>query len=151
MSLVRIATPEDLQAIAALEKNWADEGQVIGFVPGGLSTFADCLDSVNRSLWVAEADDRVIGYVSATTHETSTFAVVPPNEPYIEIDDLYVCPKSRSRSVGARLVDAVLEFARAHHVHYATVFTASTNVAQIMRFYEKQGFVPWGIQFFRQL
>ena len=151
MSTVRTATPEDLQAIAALEENWVDEGQVIGFEPGGLATFADCLDSVNSSLWVAEADDQVIGYVSATTHETSTFAVVPPNEPYIEIDDLYVCPNSRSRSVGTRLIDAVLEFARAQQVHYATVFTASTNVAEIMRFYEKQGFAPWGIQFFRQL
>ena len=151
MFRVRIATSVDLQAIAALEENWVGEGQVIGFEPGGLATFADYLDSVNKSLWVAEADGQVIGYVSATIHETSTFAVVPRNEPYIEIEDLYVCPKSRSRSLGASLVNAVLEFARAHQVHYATVFTASTNVPEIMRFYKKQGFAPWGIQFFRRL
>lgn len=151
MSIVRIAAPEDLRAIAALEQNWAAEGQVIGFEPGGLATFANCLDSVNRSLWVAEADDQLIGYVSATIHETSTFAVVPPKERYIEIDDLYVCPRYRSRSVGTKLVDAVLEFARAYRISYATVFTSSSEVAQILRFYERQGFAPWGIQLFRQV
>ena len=125
---------------------------MIGFEPGGLASFAGYLESASKSLWVAEADDQaIVGYVSATIHETSTFAVVPPKEPHIEIDDLYVRPNFRSQSVGAKLVETVLEFARARRIRHATVFSSSSNAAQIMRFYERQGFAPWGIQFFREV
>ena len=146
MSLVRTATEEDLDAIAALEQDWAREGDIIGFEPGGVGNFASYLDSSNRSMWVAEPSSQIVGYVTATTHKTSTLAVVPPTERYIEIDDLYVAPACRSRSIGSELVETVLRFARARGIHYATVFTASSKVAEIMRFYEGHGFAPWGIQ-----
>ena len=71
--------------------------------------------------------------------------------PTVEIDDLYVSPEHRSRSIGSQLVEALLDSARERGIRYATLFTASSKVADIMRFYENQGFEPWGIQFFRHV
>ena len=124
---------------------------MIGFLAGGIAKFACYIGSTDKSMWVVEASDEIVGYVTATIHKTSNFAVVPDEEPHVEIDDLYVSPESRSQSLGADLVEVVFDFARARGVHYATVFTSSSRVADIMRFYENQGFEPWGIQFFRKV
>ena len=151
MPRIRTATPKDLRTIATLERNWAREGSMIGFVAGGIAGFAGYIDSTDKSLWVAESQADIVGYVSTTIHKTSGFAVVPNEDPYVEIDDLYVSPGYRSRSLGSRLVEAVLDAARARGIRYATAFTSSSRVAEIMRFYENQGFEPWGIQFFRKI
>lgn len=151
MPLVRTATPEDLLTIATLEQNWAREGSMIGFEAGGIASFASYIDSTDQSIWVAESRNEIVGYVSATIYKTSKFAVVPHEESHVEIDDLYVSPEYRSRSLGSRPVEAVLDFARARGIRYATVFTSSSRVADIMRFYENRGFEPWGIQFFRKV
>ena len=108
MSLIRIATAKDLGAIVALEQDWASEGNIIGFEPGGVGNFAGYLDSSDRSMWVAESPSQIVGYVTATVHKPSTLAVVPPTERHIEIDDLYVAPACRSRSIGSELVETVL-------------------------------------------
>lgn len=151
MPLIRTATRQDLRAIATLEENWEREGTIIGFEAGGIANFASYVDSLDKSIWVAESSDEIVGYAAATVHETSELAVVPHEEPYVEIDDLYVSPEHRSRSIGSKLVDAVLDLARERGVHYATLFTSSSKVVDIMRFYENQGFEPWGIQFFRHV
>ena len=151
MPLIRAATQKDLRAIATLEENWEREGSIIGFEAGGIASFASYVDALDKSIWVAESHDEIVGYASATVHETGELAVVPHGEPYVEIDDLYVSPEHRSRSIGSGLVDAVLDLARERGIHYATLFTSSSKVADIMRFYENQGFEPWGIQFFRQV
>ena len=151
MPLIRRATRQDLRAIATLEENWEREGTIIGFEAGGIANFASYVGSLDKSIWVAESSDEIVGYAAATVHETSELAVVPHEEPYVEIDDLYVSPEHRSRSIGSKLVDAVLDLARERGIHYATLFTSSSKVADIMRFYENQGFEPWGIQFFRQV
>lgn len=148
---IRIATRQDLRAIATLEENWEREGSIIGFEAGGIENFASYVDSPDKSIWVAESQDAIVGYVSATVHQTSNLAVVPHEGPYVEIDDLYVSPEHRSRSIGSRLVESALDLARERGIHYATLFTSSSKVADIMRFYENQGFEPWGIQFFRRV
>ena len=151
MPLIRTATRQDLRAIATLEEHWEREGSIIGFEAGGIANFARYVDSPDKSIWVAESQDAIVGYASATVHPTSKLAVVPDEEPYVEIDDLYVSPEHRSRSIGSKLVEAVLDLARERGIGYATLFTSSSRVADIMRFYENQGFEPWGIQFFRHV
>lgn len=95
--------------------------------------------------------NEIVGYVTASIYKTSELAVVPSEEAYIEIDDLYVSPEYRSKTIGSKMVEAVLEFARTQMIRYATVFTASSRVVDIMRFYTNQGFQSWGIQFYRRI
>ena len=73
---------------------------MIGFDAGGIANFARYMGSTDKSIWVAESQDDVVGYVTTTIYKTSKFAVVPAEEPYVEIDDLYVSPECRSQSLG---------------------------------------------------
>lgn len=148
---IRVAASQDLGTIAALEKDWEREGSTIGFQAGGVASFSNYIDATDQAIWVAECAKEVVAYISVTVHRTSKLAVVPHDAPYLDIDDLYVSPEHRSRSLGAQLVDAAIEFARTRGVQYAAVFTSSSRVADIMRFYASQGFEPWGIQFFREV
>ena len=82
MPLIRTATRQDLRAIATLEENWEREGSIIGFEAGGIANFASYVDSLDKSIWVAESSNEIVGYASATVHESSKLAVVPHEEPY---------------------------------------------------------------------
>lgn len=151
MPLIRQASLKDLDAVATLERNWVLEGAVIGFEANGIEGFTSYIDQVDQSIWVAASFNEIVGFVTASIHRSSQLAVVPADESYIEIDDLYVSPAYRSASIGSRLVETVFDFARTQEIKYASVFSASSRVADIMRFYQNQGFEPWGIQFYRQL
>lgn len=151
MPLIRLASPKDLDAVATLEQNWVLEDAVVGFEVNGVDGFANHVTEVDKSIWVAESQSDVVGYVTASIHRSGQLAVVPINETYIEIDDLYMSPEFRSASLGSRMVETVLDFARTQKIKYASVFSASSRVADIMRFYQNQGFEPWGIQFHRRL
>ena len=151
MPLIRLASLKDLDAVATLEQNWTLEDAIVGFQANGVQGFVNHVTEVDKSIWVAEAQNDVVGYVTASIHRSSQLAVVPIDEWYIEIDDLYVSPEFRSASLGSRMVETVLDFARAQNIKYASVFSASSRVADIMRFYQNQRFEPWGIQFYRRL
>ena len=151
MYLIRLATLQDLESVATLEQNWVQEEPVIGFEAHGFEGLSNYISEVDKSMWVAESHNDVIGYVTSTIHRSSELAVVPSGEPYIEIDDLYVSPEYRSESLGSKMVSTVLDNAREQEIGYSSVFSASSRVADIMRFYQNQGFQPWGIQFFRRI
>ncbi len=151
MYLIRLASQQDLNSVAKLEQDWSLEDSVIGFEINGIESFSKYVAQVDKSIWVAESHDEVVGYVTASIHRSSHLAVVPSDEPYVEIDDLYVSPEYRSKSLGSKMVETVLDFARMQKIKYASVFSASSRVADITRFYQNQGFEPWGIQFHRRL
>ncbi len=151
MHLIRLASLSDLEAVATLEEDWLHEDAVIGFEINGIESFSKYVAQEDKSIWVAESHEEVVGYVTASILRSSHLAVVPSDQPYVEIDDLYVSPEYRSDSLGSKMVETVLDFARTQKIKYASVFSASSRVADIMRFYQNQGFEPWGIQFHRRL
>lgn len=151
MYLIRLASQQDLNSVAKLEQDWSLEDSVIGFEINGIESFSKYVAQVDKSIWVAESHDEVVGYVTVSIHRSSHLAVVPSDEPYVEIDDLYVSPEYRSESLGSKMVETVLDFARTQKIKYASVFSASSRVTDILRFYQNQGFEPWGIQFYRQI
>ena len=148
---IRLASQQDLDAVAALEHNWVLDEPVVGFEINGIEGLSNYVAQNEKSIWIAMSPDKVIGYVTASIHRSSQLAVVPSGQPYIEIDDLYVSPEHRSASLGSKMVETVLEFAREQEIKYASVFSASSKIADIARFYGKQGFEPWGIQFYRHI
>ena len=151
MGTIRIATVQDLSDIVRLEQDWVQEGLFVGFKLSGVEGFTNYIVQADKSVWVAEMHNEIVGYVTTSIYKTSELAVVPSEEAYIEIDDLYVSPEHRSKTIGSKMVEAVLEFARAQMIRHATVFTASSRVVDIMRFYKNQGFQSWGIQFYRRI
>ena len=57
-------------------------------------------------------------------------------------------PQARGRGVGTVLVEAVLQKAREQGVRAFHVFSASRNTEDVLRFYRRHGFEPWGVQMY---
>lgn len=151
MARIRVATIQDLSDIVKLEQDWVQEESFIGFEVSGFDGLTEFIVQTDKSAGVAEEQNEIIGYITTSIHKTSQLAVVPSEDPYIEIDDLYVSPAHRSKAIGSKMVEVVFDFAREQKIEYATVFTASSRVMDIMRFYTNQGFESWGIQFYRRI
>ena len=142
---VRPAAHSDLAGVHALHEQWVAEANTYG------------LGDIERGVvesWlgdhflVAEAVGRVVGFAHGTVRSTPVLAVVPAGEPYLEVEELYVRADSRRRGTGGLLVDAILARARESGVERFTVFSAAHDQPGILRFYERHGFRPWGVQLF---
>ena len=57
-------------------------------------------------------------------------------------------PQVRGRGVGTILVEAVLQKAREQGVRAFHVFSATRNTEDVLRFYRRHGFEPWGVQMY---
>ena len=143
---IRPAARSDLAAVQALHAQWVDEENTYGLGRLELGVIESWLDG---HFLVAEADGAVVGFVHGAVKATPAVAVVPAGEPYLEIEELYVRPDCRRRGIGGPLLGAIVARARESGVERFTVFSAAHDQPGILRFYERHGFRPWGVQLFR--
>jgi GNAT superfamily N-acetyltransferase len=83
--------------------------------------------------WVADADDRLIGYATATA-EFSTWAAAE----YLHLDCLFVSAPERGRGIGAALLRAVTQAARVQRLAEMQWQTPEWN-ADAIGFYRRLG------------
>lgn len=119
--------------------------------PAELETEARALveDPELGALLVAEADGKVIGVLAASF----TRAMHVPGR-YAVIQDLWVDPAWRSRSVGAELVEAIAAVARRHGMERIEVGLPREDFAAIKAtegFYARNEFASLGIRMRRLL
>lgn len=95
-----------------------------------LADFTETFDPTHDAAWVAELDDRVVG---------SVFLVKGDQPRSGKLRLLYVEPDARGAGVGAKLVDACIERARAVGDERLTLWTNSI-LAAARRLYERAGF-----------
>jgi len=98
---------------------------------------------------VAEQDRRLVGYLHASVDHDKLVEVIPAEQPYIQIEDIYVHPDFRNHDIGGQLLERLFEIARQAGIQRFVVGTRSKETDQILRFYRRHGFTPWSIQFFR--
>ena len=133
---IRPSDPADLPAllpmIEALARHHGD-------------TSAATLDSLRRdqtgpepwlSVLVAEGDAGLLGYAATLPHAQLHFGTRG-----LDLHHLYIQSESRGQGLGAALVAAVIEQAKARGCHYLAVGTDPANSAA-QRFYRKLGFTP---------
>lgn len=75
--------------------------------------------------------------------------MIPPDERYIEVDDIYVTPAHHSQGIGSDLLEGILQLAERDGVTRRLVFSATKDLTRILAFYQRHGFTPWGVQMFR--
>jgi N-acetylglutamate synthase-like GNAT family acetyltransferase len=146
--LIRQAAESDIQSISRLQYQWAEEGNVYGFVP---ESPEQVKAAFNSYLLVAETNNEIVGFISGLVSRSEGLAVIPEGESYLEIDNLYVLPEYRMRSIGGGLVDRCLAEAREAGVAYALLYSAAKDIPRIIRFYEQHDFHSWNVQMFRKL
>jgi len=115
--IIRKATFDDAQQIAGLVNLGVSEGQLL----------PRSIDAIQASIndWVvAEDDDRIVGCGS----------LLKMSPTLVEVRSLAVAPEYRKNGVGAKVVNALVDEARARKMQ--TVFALTRAVP----FFERQGF-----------
>ena len=98
---------------------------------------------------VAERDGQLVGYIHASVQRDKPIEIIPADEPYVEIEDIYVQPDFRDRDIGGALLERIFEIARQEGIERFIVGTLSKETDSILRFDCSHGFTPWRIQFFK--
>ena len=148
--LIRACTEQDLTAVVQLERHWEQEAIAYGaFNPLDQAAFRGILERFPAYFLVAESDRQLVGYIHGSVQRTTPVAVIAEQEPYVEIENLYVHPDFRNRKIGGALLERLFEVARHAGIARFVVGTASTDTERIMQFYRSHGFTPWSIQFFK--
>jgi GNAT superfamily N-acetyltransferase len=93
--------------------------------------------------------DQLVGYIHASVQRNNLVEVIPADQPYVTIEDIYVQPGFRNRDIGGALLEQIFEVAQQEGIERFIVGTLSKETDSILRFYRSHGFTPWRIQFFR--
>lgn len=97
-------------------------------------------DANNRPVFVAEQDDKILGYAFCVFEEIEA-SHSRKGVKSLYIDDLCVNESSRGSHVGTALYDHVLQFAKVSGCNRITLNVWALN-ENARRFYEKKGLVP---------
>lgn len=68
------------------------------------------------------------------------------NRPYAFLEGLVVDESARGQGIGTKMFNKILELARAKNC-YKIIFTSGTDRTDAHKFYEKNGFKKWGLEF----
>jgi ribosomal protein S18 acetylase RimI-like enzyme len=98
----------------------------------------------NSTFYLATMDDEVIGYLKINSGNAQT---EPMGDSALEIERIYVRKAYHGRQVGQRLLDKAIEVAREMNIEQVWLGVWKEN-ARAIRFYEKNGFTPFGTHVF---
>jgi GNAT superfamily N-acetyltransferase len=147
---IRACTLGDIDRVMALERQWEQEEIAYGdFNPLGREAYLAILERFPAYFLIAEHDGRLVGYSHASVHHNNPVEVIPAQEPYIEIEDIYVQPDFRDQNIGGALLERLFDVARQEGIQRFIVGTLSKETDKILHFYRNHGFTPWRIQFFK--
>jgi N-acetylglutamate synthase-like GNAT family acetyltransferase len=101
-TLIRQASKPDVPFIYRLQRQMSAEDGIYGFVA---ETAGQIEKAINPYFLVAETNGGIIGFISGGVSAAEGSAVIPKDEKYLEIENLYVAPRFREQGIGGRLVD----------------------------------------------
>jgi len=104
----------------------------------GEQGFTELMAMPDRLVLVAEADGQVVGHLTGRIDEPTPIRPVS----VATLASMYVRPAHRRHGIGARLVEQFREWARDQNARRMSV-TAYTANDDAVRFYRRQGFVPY--------
>lgn len=144
LSTIRVATRDDLDTILQMMEDWVAED----ITWGQQATVRDYLEKQIGPLFlVAEHATKIIEYTFGNV-VASPLAVFR-DDPYLNIEEIYVIPIERCRGIGGVLLTALMKGAEETGVHQFHVFSATKDQDRIAAFYERHGFRTWGTQLYR--
>jgi GNAT superfamily N-acetyltransferase len=142
---VRVATSDDITAVAALRRGWTEEyaGEAIEDHTFD-AAFAEwsAREQNQRVTWLAEIDGRPVGMLNMvvfTRMPRPVAAGAPPSTTqWGYIANVYVEAAARNVGIGAALVDAAIRHADEHR--FARLVLSPSE--QAVPLYERAGFTP---------
>jgi GNAT superfamily N-acetyltransferase len=146
--LIRIAAPGDVPALvdlcaglfatdAAPHDPTVDQGWPRR---EGAGYFEEILADERSDAWVAVVDDEPVGYAVGRRRDADSYRPVPT----ATLESMFVQAGHRGAGVGAALVAAVTDWARAAGARFVNV-TAHAGNERAVAFYRREGFAPLSV------
>ena len=137
------------KSVANLQKQWQTEAITYGFIADS----EDEIQSYDKEyFYIALDGETVVGYVTGevkTNDKDNYMNVFPLNTEYLQVNDLYIAPTYRSKSIGAEFLTIVEEKSKANGVEHIFLSSATIDAESVRRFYVKNGFKIWTTMFFK--
>ena len=147
--LIRECTHQDLESIFQLDQLWDEEGVAYVFTYGNREEFIADFERFQKYFLVADSDGQIIGYINGSVRVNTKVEVLPKQETYLEIENIYVRPKYRDRHVGGDLIERLLTVAEQNGIKRFVVSTVTKDMDRILKFYGCHGFRPWFVELFK--
>lgn len=96
------------------------------------------IESDQASLFVAEQDNRVLGFIIVQQQQTPTYNCIAPHD-FAYVIDLVVTESARGMGIGKQLMQAAQEWAQVRGLDYIELGALSNNTGAI-KLYEQLGF-----------
>jgi ribosomal protein S18 acetylase RimI-like enzyme len=147
--LIRECTHRDLDSIFQLDQLWDEEGVAYVFTYGSREDFIADFERFQEYFLVAESEGQIVGYINGSIRVNEEVEVLPQQETYLEIENIYVKPEYRNRRVGGELLERLLEVAERNGIQRFFVSTVTKDMDRILKFYRSYGFKPWYVELFK--
>ena len=137
------------KAVANLQTQWQSEAITYGFIA---DTEDEILSYDKEYFYIALYGETVVGYVTGEVKANDNdnyMNVFPMNIEYLQVNDLYITPTYRSKSIGAEFLTIVEEKAKRNGIEHIFLSSATIDAEAVRRFYEKNGFKIWTTMFFK--
>lgn len=147
---LRICEKELTDAIIDLlidfSKRWEAEQNVYGYRAN------ERTDIEGNRVFLAYDGQCLVGYLFGKNYSSSNMhSIMPDGTACFEVEELYVLPEYRNKSVGRQLYQAACEAMR-EYCEYVTLSTATKNSKAILHFYiEEVGMTFWSARLFQKL
>ena len=143
--MLRNATRDDLDEVAALYRDWVSEATTRGLVA---ETVEDLLCRLGPHFILAtDKDGRIVGFAIAEV-SSEHLCIFPRGEKHLVLHDLYVTPDSRGQGIGSALVAAILQSGRTRGIYRFTTYSANKHWQPTLDFYREFGFEMWSFSLF---
>ena len=147
--LIRECTHHDLESIFQLDQLWDGENIAYVFTYESREDFITDFERFQKYFLVAENEGQIVGYANGSVRVNKTVAILPKQEMYLEIENIYVLPEYRNRRVGGDLLEKLLKVAEQNGIKRFFVSTVTKDMDRILRFYQDHGFNPWYVELFK--
>jgi ribosomal protein S18 acetylase RimI-like enzyme len=119
------------------------------FTYGSREDFMADFERFQKYFLVAESDGQIVGYINGSVHVNEKVEVLPKQETYLEIENIYVRPAYRDGHVGGDLIERLLATAERDGIKRFIVSTVTKDMDRILKFYQRYGFKPWFVELFK--
>lgn len=137
------------KSVANLQKQWQTEAITYGFIADS----EDEIQSYDKEYFYITLDgETVVGYVTGEVKindKDNYMNVFPLNTEYLQVNDLYIAPTYRSKSIGAEFLTIIEEKSKANGVEHIFLSSATIDAESVRRFYENNGFKIWTTTFYK--
>lgn len=119
---------KDIEELCNLSKKWVDEDISWGIV-------ANTKENITPPVFVARDNDTIVGYSFGSFYNMEKkITGIPKNSKCFSVDELYVLPEYRSKGIGKKLFDSLIDEIK-NQTEYITLATSTKDYKKCLKFY----------------